>query len=86
MRLVGDELDPGEEAALNSVVATWLMPPPTASSKRPLKICGAETKPFASVRLPSAPLSENTLPGRMIVPSSSVAARLMFVTRGAQQG
>ena len=75
---------PAKKAALYSVVATWLIPPPTASSSRPLKICGAETNPFSTVRLPSASLSENVLPGRMIVPSSSSAARWMFVTRGWQ--
>ena len=55
---------PEKKAALNSVVATWLMPPPTASSKRPLKICGAETNPFASVRLPSAAVERELLPGK----------------------
>src|SRR4051794_21539830 len=62
------------------------MPPPTESTRRPPLIIGARTNPRARVRSPKAAFSENEPRGRIHRPSRIFAARLMFVTRGAQQG
>src|SRR3954451_24157362 len=62
------------------------MPPPTESTRRPPLIVGAGTNPRARVRSPRAAFSENEPRGRIHRPSRIFAARLIFVTRGAQQG
>ena len=73
---------PAKKAALKVVVATWLTPPPTASSSSPALICGAGTKPRARVRSPSTSLSEKVPPAGISVRSRIRAARRMLVTRG----
>ena len=74
---------PPKNAALNSVVANWLIPPPKESLNTPSSITCASTKPLASVRGPMNWFTENVSPGRITCPRMRSAMRWMFFTRSS---
>ncbi len=76
---------PAKKAALNMVVANWLIPPPTASSNRPNWMVPAGTNPFSVVRSPTNSLMENVSPGWITTPRTMSAMRWMFSTLLSQQ-
>ena len=72
---------PASNAALNTVVETWQIPPPSPFWSSPLMITGASWKPFAAVRSPVVPLNENVPPGAISVPSISLATSWTLLSR-----
>ena len=68
-------------AAVNSVVDTWQMPPPTSSVTSPLEYAVATLKPRSVVRSPTVSLNENVSPGSSRVPLISSSDSAMFVSR-----
>ena len=72
---------PARKTALNSVVLTWQMPPPTPGVSTPFMITGATSKPAALVRGPTVPLNEKVWPGRTTAPSRSAATCWMLCAR-----
>ena len=56
--------NPASYTALNTVVATWQMPPPMASSYSPSTMAPAPSKPRSSVlQSPAVPLNDQLSPG-----------------------
>ena len=55
---------PPKNAALNSVVANWLTPPPMSVANSPSWMTPPSTKPFSTVRRPTVSLTENVRAGR----------------------
>ena len=73
--------NPARKTALNNVVLTWQIPPPTPGVSTPFMMTGATSKPEALVRGPTVPLNEKVWPGRTTAPSSRAATCWMLCAR-----